>query len=126
MRRRGFFQRGDSMSDESQRVMGAIEASIEHTADALEAIQTQQTKLGETLTNNQIETTKSFGELETKVALVDQKLDTHVETTTRCIALCEDATKGSKGNGTIATGVAGLVGGGLLAGKWIYDKISGG
>lgn len=128
MRRLAFFQRGESMGDESARVLGAIEASIEHTASALETIQEQQTKLGEVITSNHLETTKGFGELETKVALVDQKLDTHIDTTTRCISLCEDATKGNKagGNGTLATGVAGLTGGALLAGKWIYDKFSGG
>lgn len=115
------------MSTDSDRVIGAIEASIEHTGNALGAIQEQQAKLGEALTQNQIETTKGFGELETTVALVNQKLDTHIETTTKCIALCEDATQTSKkANGTLATGVAGITGGALIAGKWIYDKISGG
>lgn len=114
------------MGDESGRVIGAMEASIKHTASALDAIQKQQTKLGETLTENQIKTTEGFGELEKTIALVNQKLDTHVETTTRCIALCEDATNSKTGRGTLATGIAGLTGGALIAGKWIYDKISGG
>lgn len=127
MRRLAFFQRGETMGDESARVLGAIEASLEHTASALETIQEQQGRLGEVITNNHLETTKGFGELDTKVALVDQKLDTHIETTTKCIALCEDATQTStKGKGTLATGVAGITGGALLAGKWIYDRISGG
>lgn len=125
MRRRGFFQRGEHVGDDSARVLGAVEASLEHTASALETINDQQTKLGDAITKNHIETTKGFGELDTKVALVDLKLDTHIDTTTRCISLCEDATKGT-GKGTVATGIAGLLGGGVLAGKWIYDKFSGG
>lgn len=120
MRRLGFFQKGENVGgDESARIIGAIEASQTHTETALAALREDHGKLRTQMTGYHVETTKGFGKVATQVAVLDEKLDTHIK-------VCEDTPK--KGNRTAAkaTGYTGLGGGAVVFGNWIWDKISGG
>lgn len=118
MKRLPYFQRGKVVdTDESSRIIGAIKASQEHTETSLKALGDEQGKLRDTITKNHVEATRGFGELRTQVALVDQKLDTHLEA-------CEVAPKkGSRAAKT--TGIAGLGGSLVYFGNWLYEKING-
>ena len=105
-------------TDESSRIIGAIKASQEHTETSLKALGDEQGKLRDTITRNHVEATQGFGEVRQQVALVDQKLDTHLEA-------CEVAPKKGNHRAAKTTGVAGLGGTLVYVGNWLYEKING-
>ncbi len=120
MRRLGFFQKGENVNgDESARIIGAIEASQVHTEAALTALRDDHSKLRGQMTEYHVETTKGFGEVATQVAVLDQKLDTHIQ-------VYEDGPKKGSRTAAKATGYTGLGGGAVVLGNWIWDKITGG